>query len=58
MNGNILTELLINMAILMISCCGINVTCLPLAFFQKAIKQHGIPEKVVIDKSGSNARQL
>ena len=27
-------------------------------FFQKAIKQHGIPEKVVIDKSGSNAAAL
>ena len=27
-------------------------------FFQKVIKQHGIPEKVVIDKSGSNAAAL
>ena len=27
-------------------------------FFQKAFKQHGIPEKVVIDKSGSNAAAL
>ena len=27
-------------------------------FFQKAIKQYGIPEKVVIDKSGRNAAAL
>ena len=27
-------------------------------FFQKAIGQHGLPEKVVIDKSGSNAAAL
>ena len=27
-------------------------------FFQKAIEQHGLPEKVVIDKSGSNAAAL
>jgi putative transposase len=27
-------------------------------FFHKAIEQHGLPEKVVIDKSGSNAAAL
>ena len=27
-------------------------------FFQKEIKQHGIPNKMVIDKSGSNAAAL
>lgn len=27
-------------------------------FFQKAINQHGLPEKVVIDKSGSNTAAL
>ena len=27
-------------------------------FFHKAIAQHGLPEKVVIDKSGSNAAAL
>ena len=27
-------------------------------FFQKAIEQHGIPEKVVIDKSGTNEAAL
>ena len=27
-------------------------------FIQKTFKQHGIPEKVVIDKSGSNAAAL
>ncbi|GIU51924.1 IS6 family transposase [Shewanella sairae] len=28
------------------------------AFFNKAINQHGLPEKVVIDKSGANAAAL
>jgi len=28
------------------------------AFFTKAINQHGLPEKVVIDKSGANAAAL
>lgn len=28
------------------------------AFFKKAINQHGLPEKVVLDKSGSNAAAL
>jgi putative transposase len=28
------------------------------AFFNKAINQHGVPEKVVIDKSGANAAAL
>ena len=28
------------------------------AFFNKAINQHGLPEKVVIDKSGANAVAL
>lgn len=28
------------------------------AFFTKAFKQHGIPEKVTVDKSGSNKSAL
>ena len=27
-------------------------------FFQKAINQHGLPEKVVVNKSGSNTAAL